>query len=79
MSRIAREWRSVTPSEGSNAPSSPFRGTAAPKANGLLGRKRSGGDTPKLSNSTGSSQRLASKLSELLNRFQVSTHMESQL
>ena len=49
----------------------PLEGKGAPRMNGLLSRKQSGGDTPKLSNSTGTSQRLAAKLSELLARLQV--------
>ena len=50
-------------------------GKGAPEMNGLLSRKQSGGATPKLSNSTGTSQRVAAKLSELLTRLQVSFHI----
>ena len=78
MSKLAKEWRSVAPSEGFNAPQSPSRGKAASKTNGLLSRKPSGGDTPKLANGTGASQRLAAKLSELLSNFQVSMSMMAQ-
>lgn len=74
MSRMAREWRPSTHTEGSSAPPSPSRGKAPPKMNGLLSRKQSGGDTPKLSSSTGISQRLAAKLAELLTRLQVGYH-----
>lgn len=73
---MAREWRSQIHSEGSTAPPSPSTVKAVPKMNGLLSRKQSGGDTPKLSNSTGTSQRLAAKLSELLTRLQVGSHLK---
>ena len=74
MSRIAsRNGRPASLSEGPSTPVSPAAGRAAQKANGVLLRKQSAGDTPRLSNGTGASQRLAAKLSELLSRFQVSS------
>jgi hypothetical protein len=78
MSRIAsRNGRPASLSEGPRTPVSPAPGKAAQKANGVLLRKQSAGDTPKLSNGTGASQRLAAKLSELLSRFHVSSLIEN--
>ena len=78
MSRIAsRNARPASLSEGPSTPVSPAPGKAAQKANGVLLRKQSAGDTPKLSNGTGASQRLAAKLSELLSRYHVSSLIEN--
>ena len=55
--------------EGLDDPASPSMSNMGRKANGLLAK--SGADTPKLSNGTAGSQRIAAKLSELVSRFQV--------
>ena len=55
--------------EGLHEPGSPSLSSSGRRANGLLAK--SGGDTPKLSNGTAGSQRIAAKLSELVSRFQV--------
>ena len=66
---VTREGALTQAQEGLHNPASPSVGVVGRRANGLL--PKSGGDTPKLSNGTAGSQRIATKLSELVARFQV--------